>query len=586
MSNLSTEQSEILRPGIQLVEACPGAGKTRAVIERFKQSAKAHARKGVALVSFTNIASDTALSRCLGDASLFKPPHFIGTFDTFLHRYILTPSITPIIGRAPTYLSSWRDFQYDNQHILRVASYPGKGISIDSFIKTVGGEIVINEDGLKDEDRRYLDNIKLSNIGDYGGLLSRCINKINQYNNNGVYDSDTARYKALSLLESEEVVAKLALRFNEIIVDEFQDCSAIEHAILAKFKQAGIHILVVADADQAIFEFRNASPQTYQDYRATLDQDKIIQFKDNYRSSQPICDIVSSLRPSTNILIESKISQEDAANCASNIYVLSATSLSQARVRAVELIRQCGLNNDDLMVLGRTKSDARDLAGDRSSNTKSAKLVVRILMTLHIIKDGSISTREKMRSLRSVERSLLDLFNWPNGVDISSTANMYEAIGKTPLWTRRVISRIGQAGDNLWSSKDECLQIVRSILTEEYNTIDIPRVSTINRRAQLTQDDWVKCRQHFHEATANGTLKWSSIHGAKGAEYQGVLIYAPSDIVIQNWSNDINTEERRVFYVAASRARKILMIHIQRRREAELTGALMALGIPHDLHRC
>lgn len=586
MNDLSTEQRRILTRSIQLVEACPGAGKTRAVIERFKQSSRAHARKGIALVSFTNVASDTALSRCLDEPSLFKPPHFIGTFDTFIHRYILTPALAPGLEKAPTYLSSWSDLQHDNQHILGVTGYPGRGISINNFVKRVDGQIVLNEEGLGDGDRRYLDNIRVSNVSDYTSLLARCTTKINQHNERGVYDSDTARHEALSILETGVVGAKLALRFSEVIVDEFQDCSDVEHAILAKLKEAGIHILAVADPDQAIFEFRNASPQAYQNFKATLNQNEIIQFKDNYRSSQPICDFISSLRPSTDTRIESKLSSEHGENCAPSIYILSAARQGDARNKAIYLMQENGLSENDLMVLGRTKSDAKSLAGDKSRKTQSTKLVVRILMVLHVIKDSSVSSREKMKLLRSVEKSLLEMFNWPDGIDTGSTEDMYNAIGRSSLWTRRIVARVGRAKNVIWASKDDCIRAVREILNQEYADINIPLASTINRRTQLTQEDWNKCREHFSETTCGSVLKWSSIHGAKGAEYPGVLLYAPADDVLQNWIDSVNTEERRILYVAASRAQKILMIQVQRTRQTQVVSAFSAAGLPYELIRC
>jgi len=586
MVDLSTEQSNILRPNIQLVEACPGAGKTKAVIERFKQSSKAHERRGVALLSFTNIASDTALSRCLDEPSLFKPPHFIGTLDTFVHRYIVTPAITSTLGKTPTYLSSWRDFPYDIQHVLHDARYQGQGFSIDNFTISPDGIISLNEAGLRGREKRYLDQIKTNNRSHYDDLISRCISKIKQHNDRGIFDSDTARHKALLILESDEIASKIALRFSEIIVDEFQDCSAMEHAILVKLRNAGIRVLAVADPDQAIFEFRNASPQAYQDFRATLDQGEIIRFKDNYRSSQPICDLVSSLRPSTDIRIESKLSIKDRANCAPSVYILSAARREDARHKAIALMQEHGLAESDLMVLGRAKSDAKSLAGDRSSKVQSIKLVVRILMVLYVIKDGSIDSREKMKLLRSAERTLLELFRWPADVDTNSTEAMYEAIGKSPLWTRRIVSRVGQAKDALWSSRVECQQIVRDILTEECASIDIPFVSSINMRTPFTKEDWDKCREHFNETVGSNALKWSSIHGAKGAEYPGVLIYAPADDALESWSNSTNTEERRILYVAASRAQNILMIHIQQARETQIKSAFVESGLPYELIRC
>jgi superfamily I DNA/RNA helicase len=64
--------------GSRFVEACPGAGKTRAIVTRFQQRAKAEPRKGIALLSFTNTAVDEVTDRCAAYPQLLEVPHFCG----------------------------------------------------------------------------------------------------------------------------------------------------------------------------------------------------------------------------------------------------------------------------------------------------------------------------------------------------------------------------------------------------------------------------------------------------------------------------------------------------------------------------
>lgn len=80
---LSPEQLNALAPGIQLIEAGPGSGKTRTVVARFQQGIVEG--RSAALLSFTNAAVAVARSRCRDEPTLLEAPNFIGTFDQFFH---------------------------------------------------------------------------------------------------------------------------------------------------------------------------------------------------------------------------------------------------------------------------------------------------------------------------------------------------------------------------------------------------------------------------------------------------------------------------------------------------------------------
>lgn len=78
------------------VEACPGAGKTRAIVDRHLTKAVSD-RPGRAMVSFTRASSAELRRRCQlkGRPELAEFPHFIGTIDRFLWQYLVRPALLP-----------------------------------------------------------------------------------------------------------------------------------------------------------------------------------------------------------------------------------------------------------------------------------------------------------------------------------------------------------------------------------------------------------------------------------------------------------------------------------------------------------
>ena len=88
-------------------EACPGAGKTRAIVARFQRRVAEEPRKGIALVSFTNGAIDEVRKRCGDRADALLAPHFVGTFDSFINRFITRPLYVQQYGQTPRFSESW-----------------------------------------------------------------------------------------------------------------------------------------------------------------------------------------------------------------------------------------------------------------------------------------------------------------------------------------------------------------------------------------------------------------------------------------------------------------------------------------------
>src|SRR5437879_9901777 len=108
---LTDEQRAVANhvPGA-FVEACPGAGKTRAIVARIARIAPTlPVRRGLAILSFTNSAIEEFIARChaLGLNSALCHPGFVGTFDAFLRQFFFSPGGIKGVLLRPTVVDSW-----------------------------------------------------------------------------------------------------------------------------------------------------------------------------------------------------------------------------------------------------------------------------------------------------------------------------------------------------------------------------------------------------------------------------------------------------------------------------------------------
>src|SRR5262245_7377093 len=95
-------------------------------------------------------------------------------------------------------------------------------------------------------------------------------------------------YKLLK--ENETVRARVARRFDHILVDEFQDTSYVQLEILRMLGQDHRNITAVGDDDQSIYRFRGASSDSILDFGRRFGEFTAVELDLNYRSAPPIID--------------------------------------------------------------------------------------------------------------------------------------------------------------------------------------------------------------------------------------------------------------------------------------------------------
>src|SRR5699024_4843160 len=280
-----------------VVRACPGSGKTYSISAKFAYLMLNWDDKasGIAVISFTNVAwreIEKQLDSNFETQTPISYPHFLGTIDSFVNKFIFLPFGHLIMGCGcrPTLVgephgtwSGGKYYRYYNQYFDKAS------FNIDDEVIWTGSSQSIpfkwnKNDGTITNHVKNLEKVKL------------------KYWQNGYATQDDANYIALKLLQQFPQIAKAIIyRFPQFIIDEAQDTSAIHMEIIDNLVLSGLEkIMLVGDPDQAIFEWNDAEPELFIEKFTKWRKNSII-LNENRRSSRQICDFTYNLSSLENI---------------------------------------------------------------------------------------------------------------------------------------------------------------------------------------------------------------------------------------------------------------------------------------------
>lgn len=277
------QQRVIEHIGSAFIEACPGAGKTRVMVERARKLlSTGPTGRGIAFLSFT-IAAVSELEDRLRRESLVETPafpHFIGTFDAFLWQFLVAPFGIEGCAAKPRMIPDKDDRPiqpFAAAQTLPLGCFDRMtGAAIPAMIQRHGfrGRINAHETVARNTRARFLER--------------------------GELDFADARSVALARLRNPACGAVLgsafAARFLELIVDEAQDCNPVDLEIITWFRAAGIPVKVISDPNQAIYGFRGGVTRELGLFAETFADAERLPMNGNFRSSGHITKGVVALR--------------------------------------------------------------------------------------------------------------------------------------------------------------------------------------------------------------------------------------------------------------------------------------------------
>jgi DNA helicase-2/ATP-dependent DNA helicase PcrA len=277
---LTTRQQEIVEAqGDFLLLACPGSGKTRAASHRVARLVSEPGMK-VAVCSYTNIGAER-IGAMLGEIGVvLDHEHFLGTIHGYLLRYIVYPFAHLLGATQGPFIR-----EGGNWPEVVVHGDPRQRMALDMFRRSPDGSLVVSSKP------RSVAGTDEEIIGSVGAEVLR--RKSALFEKAGVLTADDAMWAALSILRDHPAMVRAAAgRFNELLLDEAQDTSALQLACLETLHQAGrlASLVMIGDLEQSIYSFQGASAAgcTQLADRCGLRTELLTE---NHRCSQQICDV-------------------------------------------------------------------------------------------------------------------------------------------------------------------------------------------------------------------------------------------------------------------------------------------------------
>ncbi|MBM9506811.1 UvrD-helicase domain-containing protein [Actinacidiphila acididurans] len=555
--------------GSAYISACPGAGKTHVVATRHLQSPAQPLRSGRALISFTRVARDQMARRCreAGRSDLVLAPHFIGTFDSFLWDFLAKP-LRPA-DPAPRLLESWAGVKAQVK-LDRTVSLGQMQLTLNITGDSV--QECVAWDLLDSDTQRMLNSSNRSrNQWEQAVLAAR-----NAWCRRGYYTGHEARYLALRNMRSAEkaqwLLPPLKSRFAEVIVDEAQDCSGADLAILELLHDAGLPLVLVGDPDQAIYAWRGAEPKALQDFARRISA-REIPLTGNRRSTPVICRLASTLRAGPrppdiavvrrDLIPVAVFPTRFAPKGGQHLHATSANTVIEAfRDHA----QQHGIAADQCLL---TAHKYATLPG-ASRERPGANPLTTLAWAHSVVHTPGADANHLTRACATAARALIGYWfpqeaSSPEGIcaDLgipvsrlhrTAFAFLYDLPTPHPGWS----SDVWQAM-KAWPP--------------------LPGAAPQGGKGRLAGTPTIP------RATADIGMRTAIVHQVKGDEADAVLLFLPDADTVQRWTTcDPSTDEQlRIWYVAVTRARRLAALAVPEDQAAALTRFLAAREVPHQI---
>lgn len=532
-----------------LLRASPGSGKTWTSCRRFiwRGANWRYPVGGIALLSFTNAAirEFQAATIKIGKRDLLSDPNYVGTFDSFVERFILTPFGHLIIGssKRPKLFMAPRSGDWKNSKLMaRLPSGAGKKIPVPAW------EIIpFMRDG------KFA--FKTSNI--FGGkeLEFSENNPINELMAIGFYTHSQRVYWACRLLFERHHIAELiAKRFPEIIVDEAQDTNMWLLILLNFLRDRGVRITLVGDPDQCIYEFSMADATSLP---ALKNKWKIPEkpLSKSFRCNNQIAAAVRNIGGNQAFVGCGNASAE----LLRPFILKEPTEQFSNSIGAFQrLLTLTGINEATSAIICRAHTQLETIRGEVHYNNLAG--VTKELAKASFFRDCRKDYNRAAQIVRHSLRTILnesDLWEKVDAYPESEEANRVN-LG---IW-RFVKSESGLPSVNL--SGAEWIAQLRQRLVPLITALGIETVPNLNMKIRKTGLDSSQLDLPlFRAQKLFPSLRQETIHQVKGESLDAVLVLGSSKFwnsVVEAVISGENSEDRRLAYVAMTRARHLLVL--------------------------
>ena len=366
------------------------------------------------------------------------------------------------------------------------------------------------------------------------------------------YD-DAMAISIIILKKYPKIIKLLAKRFPLIIIDEAQDTSKNQMELIEQFEVNGSTIIIVGDSDQAIYEWRKATPQIFVNKYNNSNYNKI-EFLENHRSSQNICNATYKF----STLSKTAIAVGEFKDYNEKPIIIFYENLKQAIDFFDEYCeeKKIDIKNRKILVRGRNDIENNpycDILELWKNETTEGLVKVTILKS-----NGKINEARDI-----LQKILFELIFKETVTNIEEKTNIILKKYNIEQWNRIVNDFLIEipSSNVILKQWEKLMQekLNKLLETENEKYIKIKR----NSRDDATKDFKEKELYYFDKENINNDLTISTIHSAKGKTYEAVMLIIKQrgKLTFNSLNKEDNeTEEIRTAYVAMTRPQKILIM--------------------------
>lgn len=411
----------------------------------------------------------------------------------------------------------------------------------------------------------------------------------------------------LLFLKNPEVKNRYAEQFQYILVDEYQDTNKVQASIIELLASKHRNLLVVGDDAQSIYSFRAADISNILEFEKKYPDAKIFKLETNYRSTPNILDVANCVIANNRKQYEKNLKSVVEKFAKPEVYSFADQAEEADFIvnRIFELQTEgVGLNNIAVLFRAAYQSQALEMELTKRGIDYDYRGGMRFFERAHV-KDVL---------------SYLRIFNNPEDrISWSRVLNMQVGIGPagvekilTEIRKNEDLENLGSIGSVLsakaqigWSDFLQIYSVIKKIVEseEKYSVGDLIRALVESKYQEYLENEYPDYREriqdleqlalfadkaddlnrflgeaslqeNFIKLTPSPSLEkrgesdeekivLSTIHQAKGLEWEAVFVIGlasgqfPNDRAIREQSLE---EERRLFYVAITRAKKYLSL--------------------------
>ena len=443
----------------------------------------------------------------------------------------------------------------------------------------------------------------------YAAYAARCFK-------NGAMDFDDLLLKMYELLKQHnEALSKYQRKFKYILIDEYQDTNAVQYQITKLLAAQHENICVVGDDAQSIYSFRGATIENILQFQKDYDEVKVVKLEQNYRSTQSILNVANEVIKNNKGQLPKELWTENETGEKIKL-VRTMTDNEEGKFTADTIQEQKLRNhyfNKDFAILYRTNAQSRAF----EESLRRMGIAYKIYGGISFYQRKEI--KDMVAYLRVIvnpndEEALKRIINYPaRGIGKTTIEKLVIIANEENIPMYQVVQRAAENG-----FKAGTLEALQNFVTmikyfqsmlEKNNAFDV--ATQVGKHTNIVKElfndktteglakneniqellnsikEWTESPDNEdgevgskslgsylqqitlltdadNDKEETDSVKLMTIHAAKGLEFACVFVAGIEETLFPN-AMAINTreeleEERRLFYVAVTRAKQRLWL--------------------------